>query len=96
MTEEDKYVSVTVTSYGYFETAAARQLANDFKFENWKAEFDKRQAYYKTPEGQAELKREQEERDARWKREEKFRKRWQWLYNWLRSKGCECDCGEYY
>lgn len=95
MTEEDNYVNVTVHSYGFFETAAAHKLVNELSFQSWIEQDEKRRAYYKTPEGQAELKRNQEERDARWKREEKFRKRWQWLYNWLDSKGCQCDCGDY-
>lgn len=95
MTEEDKYVDVTVTSYGYFETAAARDLANEFNFQSWLEQDKKRRAYWESPEGKAESKREEIEREARWEREQKFRKRWQWLYNWLDSKGCQCDCGNY-
>ena len=98
MTEKPnpEYLNLTLQQYGhYFETPAALEAVNSFRFESWIEQDRKRKAYLESPEGKAQLKREQEERDARWKREEKFRKRWQWLYDWLDSKGCQCDCGNY-
>lgn len=92
-----EYVKVTAQEYGhFFDTSAARKLAADFELANWIAAREARAAYLKTPEGIAEQKREQEERDARDKREAAYRARFQWLHDKLVSKGCECnhdDCG---
>jgi DNA-binding PadR family transcriptional regulator len=97
MTEQKpEHLKVTVQEYGYFDNPLTHQLANELRFESWVEADKKRRAYWATPEGKAELERERVEREARWERETKFAKRWQWLHNKLVSKGCECnhdDCG---
>jgi hypothetical protein len=97
-TEQNEYVNVTLTQYGQlgWDTPLLRDIANNIKFESWVEEDKKRKAYWATPEGKAELERDRIEREARWERETKFAKRWQWLHNKLVSKGCRCDhddCG---
>lgn len=86
------YTSVTTAkSYGYFEDINTLNMVNDMQFESWKAEHEARLEYYKTPEGKAELEREDQKQRARYKREQKFKKHWQWLHDKLASKGCDCD-----
>ena len=93
MTEqENEYVKVTLQNY--FDMPTTLEMASRFKFESWVEQDKKRRAYWESPEGKAELEREKIEREARWKRETKFAKRWQWLHDKLASKGCECEsCG---
>jgi len=87
--KKEEYLSVTV--HNYFDQPATLELVNKFRFESWVEEDKKRRAYYESPEGKAELARKREEREARYKREAKFAKRWQWLHDKLASKGCECN-----
>jgi predicted amino acid dehydrogenase len=99
-TEQDEYVNVTFTQYGQlvWDSPALHKIADDLRDLNWVAAREARAAYLKTPEGIAEQKREQEEQDARDKREAAYRKRFQWLHDKLVSKGCECNhewCGDY-
>jgi hypothetical protein len=92
--DKSEYLSVTV--YNYFDNPATLELVNEFKFESWIEQDKKRRAYWESPEGKAELERERIAREARYKRESRFAKRWQWLHNKLASNGCECnhdDCG---
>jgi hypothetical protein len=97
MTEQDpKPIRVTFTEYGYFDSQQALNTINAFKDAMWVAEREARAAYYKTPEGIAERKREQEEQDARDKREAAYKRRFQWLHDKLVSKGCECNHDDCY
>ena len=93
---EDKSEYLSVTVHNYFDNPATLGLVDKFKFESWIEQDKKRRAYWESPEGKAELERERIAREARYKRETKFAKRWQWLHDKLASKGCECDhdgCG---
>ena len=81
-----------------WDSPTLRKIAHEIQDLNWIAAREAREAYLKTPEGIAEQKREQEEQDARDKREAAYRKRFQWLHDKLVSKGCECNhewCGDY-
>ena len=90
-TEQDEYVNVTLTQYGYFDNPLTHQLVNEFRFESWIEQDKKRKAYYESPEGKAELEAARLAGIKEAKRLAKVQKRWQWLHDKLAAKGCECN-----
>jgi hypothetical protein len=89
VTEENKYVEVTLQNY--FDNPIGIEAVKKFQFESWVEQDKKRREYWASPEGKAQLERENKIREERWKREAKFAKRWQWLHNLLVDHGCQCE-----